>query len=99
VTTSVRDHLRNIKRTVTKHIISLPSEAEVTASQDSSDALASVPSPSGKRLGILRETSDGPAKKRFVEVWLGNRLEASKEVTKTHDDFHLNREPYIIYDK
>ncbi|KIJ41939.1 hypothetical protein M422DRAFT_171727 [Sphaerobolus stellatus SS14] len=90
VTTSIRDHVRNTKRTAVKHVIALGSDVEVTSSQDSADALASVPSPSGRRLGVLREVSDGSSKKRFVEVWLGNQLEASKEVTKTHDDFHIN---------
>lgn len=93
VTTSVRDHIRNTKRALTKHIISTPTfkEIVVTPVQDAGDALASFPSPSGKRLGVLREIQDGGAKKRFVEVWFGNRLEASKEVTKTHEDFHVNR--------
>lgn len=92
---SVRDHLRDVKRTLTKHIISTPSDSIVTSSQDDS-ALASVPSPSGERLGVLREISDGSSKKRFVEVWRGDRLEATKEVTKTHEGFHVNRAPFQV---
>ncbi|KAF8591671.1 alpha/beta-hydrolase [Ramaria rubella] len=90
-TISIRDHLRNIKRTGTKHIISTGSDVIVTPSQDVSE-IASVPSPSGRRVGVLREVSDGALKKRFVEVWLGDRLEAIKEVTKIHEDFHVNPE-------
>lgn len=91
----MRDHLRNVKRTVSKHVVSIPSDTVVTAAQDDS-ALASVPSPSGKRLGVLREISEGASKKRFVEVWFGDRLEATKEVTKTHEGFHVNRTPVQV---
>lgn len=92
----MRDHLRNVKRTVSKHVVSMPSDTVVTAAQDDS-ALASVPSPSGKRLGVLREISEGASKKRFVEVWFGDRLEATKEVTKTHEGFHVNRTPVLSW--
>ena len=92
VTTSVRDHLRNVKRTVTKHITN---RVVVTSFPDDS-ALASVLSPSGKRTGILREISEGSLKKRFVEVWRGSRLEAMKEVTKIHEVFNLNRALFPI---
>ncbi|KAF8591662.1 alpha/beta-hydrolase [Ramaria rubella] len=88
VTTSVRDHLRNVKRTAVKHIVSTASDVIATPSQEASE-LASVPSPSGTRIGILREVSDGALKKRFVEVWLGDHLEAIKEVTKLHGEFYL----------
>jgi hypothetical protein len=87
--------VRDVKRTVSKHVVSMPSDVVATASQDDS-ALASVPSPSGKRLGVLREISEGSSKKRFVEVWFGNRLEATKEVTKTHEGFHVNRTPVQV---
>ncbi|KAF8522762.1 Alpha/Beta hydrolase protein [Hysterangium stoloniferum] len=90
VTTSVRDHLRKVKRIVNKYIVSTETDVIVTPSHEDPEALATVPSPSGTRLGVLREISDGSSKKRFVEVWQGNRLEAAKEVTKTHEEFHIN---------
>ncbi|GJJ12040.1 hypothetical protein Clacol_006281 [Clathrus columnatus] len=93
VDTSVRDFLRKTKRTISKNIITVSPDTVVTSSvHDSTNALASVPSYSGKRLGVLRETFDGTTKKRYVEVWRGSKLEASKDVTTTHEDFHLHPE-------
>lgn len=92
VDTSARDFLRKSKRTVSKTIVTTSSDTVVTSSAyDSCDALASVPSHSGKRLGVLRETFNGTIKKRYVEVWRGSKLEAIKDVTKTHEDFLLHR--------
>lgn len=66
----------------------------VTPPVDLSDTLVSVLSPSGLRRGVLRETKD---KKRFAEVWIGDRLEAIKDVSKDHDEFYTQRMGLYLY--
>ncbi|KAI0266234.1 alpha/beta-hydrolase [Gloeopeniophorella convolvens] len=95
VVSSSRDHTRNAKRTTSKTFF-LDSNANgavnviPSASQDvSPEVVASATSPSGKLTVILRETNSGD-KKRFVEVWEGERLEASVDVTGTHGSFYAD---------
>ncbi|KAI5121465.1 hypothetical protein M0805_003922 [Coniferiporia weirii] len=94
VTTSVNDHVRNVKRNMVKHVFVSPETEEefATPAQDQSDAVASYASPSGRLLIVLRETyaEDIHGKKRFVEVWDGDALRASQEVTKTHGGFYID---------
>ena len=60
-------------------------------SHDSSEILATLFAPSGKRYAFLKEVSDANGtKKRYVEVWSGVQLEASLEVTKQHGQFHTD---------
>jgi acylaminoacyl-peptidase len=54
--------------------------------QDASDIQASIVSPSKSRVAILRQTSDQD-KKKFIEIWAGDRLEVSREVSSTHGTF------------
>jgi hypothetical protein len=62
-------------------------------SQDvSPEVVASTISPSGKLTAILRETNSAGDKKRFVEIWDGERLEASVNVTKAHGVFYKDGE-------
>lgn len=62
-------------------------------SQDvSPEVVASAISPSGKLTAILRETNSAGDKKRFVEVWEGERLETSVNVTKAHGVFYADGE-------
>ena len=67
-------------------------------SQDvSPEVVASGISPSGKLTAILRETNSTGDKKRFVEIWDGERLEASVNVTKAHGVFYTDGEaPFFI---
>lgn len=37
------------------------------------------------RRAVLRETAE---KKRFLEIWIGDVLEGSKDVTKSHGSFY-----------
>ncbi|KAG9308649.1 hypothetical protein JVU11DRAFT_11604 [Chiua virens] len=98
VSYSIRDHERNLKRSITKTLTLSTSDAAIdspvissTISQDSSEILAFLPAPSGKRCAYLKEASDANgSKKRFVEVWSGTQLEASLEVTKQHGQFHTD---------
>jgi prolyl oligopeptidase family protein len=66
-------------------------------SQDvSPEVVASAISPSGKLTAILRETNSAGDKKRFVEVWEGERLEASVNVSKAHGVFYTDGEPSSV---
>jgi hypothetical protein len=98
VISSSPDHTRNAKRTTSKtfFIKSNRSDGSFTVvaspAQDvSPEVVASAISPSGKLAAILRETNTGD-KKRFVEIWEGERLEASVNVTKTHGPFYSDGE-------
>ena len=57
-----------------------------TLAQDASDIQASIVSPSKSRVAILRQTSDQD-KKKFIEIWAGDRLEVLREVSSTHGAF------------
>ncbi len=52
-------------------------------------------SPSGAHLAVLRESGDSTVpggKRRYVEIWSGNKIKASKEVTHTHGAFYTDGE-------
>ncbi|KAJ8590553.1 alpha/beta-hydrolase [Rhizopogon salebrosus TDB-379] len=88
VTYAVRDHERNIKRSVTKTFPLIPDhETTYATSHDSSEIKSFATSPSKSRQAILREVANGSSTKRFVEVWTGTQIEASLDVTKYHDVF------------
>ena len=60
---------------------------------DVTEIIASQVSPSGRYLAILREVHDANAtgeKKRFVEVWSGDKIQGSQEVTQIHDEFYTD---------
>jgi hypothetical protein len=58
----------------------------------SQDVSPEAISPSGKLSAILCETNSAGDKKRFVEIWEGERLEASVNVTKAHGVFYTDGE-------
>ena len=61
-----------------------------SAAQDlSPEVIATAVSPSCRLTAILRETNASD-KKRFVEIWDGDRLEASVDVTKSHGVFYTD---------
>jgi hypothetical protein len=102
VVSSSQDHTRDAKRTTSKtfFIKSGRSDGSFTAiaspAQDvSPEVVASAISPSGKLTALLRETNSGE-KKRFVEIWEGERLEASVSVTKTHAAFYADGESPVL---
>ena len=89
-TTSAHDHSRKINRKTTK-TFSLSGDAVfVSGSPDESEVVASLVSPSGKHLAVLRETNEAPDKKRYVEVWAGDRLHAVENVTDKHAAFYTD---------
>ncbi|KAH7927981.1 alpha beta-hydrolase [Leucogyrophana mollusca] len=94
VTYSIRDHERNIKRSVAKTYFVVDGGRSVVppTHHEASDIVGFAISPSKTRQAILREASDqnGSGKKRFVEIWSGTRLEALHDVTKTHGAFHTD---------
>ncbi|KAI0278386.1 alpha/beta-hydrolase [Russula aff. rugulosa BPL654] len=97
VVSTSQDHTRNAKRTTSKTFFVKSSRSDGTftviasPSQDvSPEVVASAISPSGKLTAILRETDSAGEKKRFVEVWEGERLEASINVTKAHGVFYAD---------
>jgi hypothetical protein len=102
VVSSSQDHTRDAKRTTSKtfFIKSGRSDGSFTViaspAQDvSPEVVASAISPSGKLTALLRETNAGD-KKRFVEIWEGERLEASVSVTKTHAAFYADGESPVL---
>ena len=53
--------------------------------------IAAVVSASGQKTAVLREHSEqGKDKKRLVEIWKGDVLEAVKDVTQDHGDFYAD---------
>lgn len=64
-----------------------------TVAPDASEIVASQLSPTGKLLAVLRESADTTSpgqKKRFVEVWSGEKIVASEEVTSRHEAFYTD---------
>lgn len=89
-TTSAQDHTRKINRKTTKTFTLSGDAVFVSGSPDESEVVASLVSPSGKHLAVLRETNEAPAKKRYVEVWTGDRLHAVENVTDKHAAFYTD---------
>ncbi|KAJ3537442.1 hypothetical protein NM688_g6689 [Phlebia brevispora] len=90
-TTSALDYDGKVKRQNYKTFFVTPESVSSTISQDSPDVVASLVSPSGKYLAVLRESNDAAAsggKKRTVEIWSSSQLEACEDVTKIHGVFY-----------
>ena len=62
----------------------------MSSSLDSPDVVASLVSPSGKYLAVLRETTETSGKKRYVEIWAGDRPHAVENVTDKHEAFYTD---------
>jgi hypothetical protein len=101
VTTSVVDHERDVKRHFVKMIViqkgsgtEPPKTLFVSEPQEiGPETLLTRYSPSGKKRAVLKEypaEENGGGKKKFVEVWDGERLEVIKDVTKFHEDFYID---------
>ena len=85
-------HDRDAKRTISKTFFVTPSQIVPSDfRQEASDVQASAVSPSGVRKAVLRQTADEKPK-RYVEIWAGDLLEVSKEVTSTHGAFCVEGE-------
>jgi hypothetical protein len=85
---SKKDHQRDVKRSISKTIfVTGPNAVSSTLVQDTSEIQASVVSPSKSRVAILRQISGHDKKKRFVEIWADDMLEASQDVSNIHGAF------------
>ena len=82
----MHDHVRNIHRPTTKTFFVNKDSVSVSTSTDDTEVVASLVSPSGKHLAILREISSD--KKRYVEVWCDGKLKAVENVTDKHGQFY-----------
>lgn len=87
VTTSTADQVRKLARRNVKTFVITDDAVSVVISPDGSEIVASITSPSGKYLAVLRETE---GKKRFVEVWRSDRIAAVEEVTEKHGAFYTD---------
>ncbi|KAF8995396.1 Alpha/Beta hydrolase protein [Cyathus striatus] len=97
---SVKDHIRNAKRTMSKTIVLTKGESYKSPLQDVGDVVLSVTSPSKKRRAVLREVkSDGKDAKRLVEVWLGDRLETTLDVSERHGTFYADESYSTSYSR
>ncbi|TFK33329.1 Alpha/Beta hydrolase protein [Crucibulum laeve] len=90
VTYSVRDHVRNAKRTMSKTIVLSDSSSTSSHLHDISDIVLSVLSPSRKKRAILREIKSDSQSKRIVEIWDYDRVENSMDVTEKHGAFYAD---------
>ncbi|GJE89048.1 hypothetical protein PsYK624_051380 [Phanerochaete sordida] len=89
-TASAQDHVRKTNRKTAKTFVLSGDAVNVTGSPDESEVVASLVSPTGKHLAILRETGGSSDKKRFVEVWAGDRLHAVEDVSEKHGAFYTD---------
>ena len=81
---------------VSLHAIS-SSSADKLRVQDSADAVASVVSPSGRYLVVLREVAAGEGKKRFVELWEGVCLLHIHDVISRHKAFYVDGRYWMTF--
>ncbi|KAK7018272.1 peptidase-S9 domain-containing protein [Favolaschia claudopus] len=88
---SINDNERDIKRSVTTSLFVGSPQVSVGPAVEMGDIVASAEAPSTSicfpRRVVLRETS---AHKRYVEIWIGNVIEGSKDVTELHDSFYTD---------
>lgn len=93
---SKNDHSRDTKTTLSKSFFVTPSQ--IVASDlvhESSEIKAFAVSPSGARKAILLETS-GDKPQRYVEIWKGDAIEVSRDVTSTHGQFCTEGKCHLI---
>ena len=107
VSYSLRDHARNVKRSISKSLVfSLPdphssdaqSQASVVATHftEESEIVLQAISPSKRKIAVLRKTKgDGSKASRFVEIWSGSLLEILCDVTDLHGEFYNDGMPRL----
>ncbi|KAL4260391.1 peptidase S9C family protein [Pleurotus pulmonarius] len=90
VTYSMRDHVQKAKKTLSKTILINDTGLAGSGNMQevSPEVALSAVSPSGQLKAVLRESGSGDDKKRFVEIWRGDRLDISTEVTDKHGAFY-----------
>ncbi|KAI0087538.1 Alpha/Beta hydrolase protein [Irpex rosettiformis] len=99
VTTTTTDHVKVAKRTSIKTYVVSEGQTIASVSPDVPEIAASALSPSRKYLAVLRESNDNSApdgKKRFVEIWAEDKIQASLEVTDIHGAFYTDEYLFSI---
>lgn len=94
VITSIADHSRDTRRTNIKTVVVASDNAIHTLiTPDIPQIVASVLSPSGKYLAVLREATEDRTsheKRRYVEIWSEANLVAEQDVTDVHGAFYTD---------
>ncbi|KAJ6512530.1 Alpha/Beta hydrolase protein [Mycena sanguinolenta] len=89
VYSSVKDNVRDVKRSLSTAIFVGSRASAAAPAVDMGDAVASYSAPAGTFCApyraVLRETTE---KKRYIEIWAGDVLVASKDVTEAHGPFY-----------
>ncbi|KAJ6554236.1 Alpha/Beta hydrolase protein [Mycena capillaripes] len=90
VNSSIRDNIRDLRRSLTTSIFVSSQSVSAAPAVETGDVVASIVAPAGSvcfpRRAVLRETT--AEKKRYLEIWVGDALEVSKDVTKNHGSFY-----------
>ncbi len=87
---SARNHVSNTKKTLTKIVPLTEGPPKYFPFQELGEVVGYTISPSFKLRANLREIKQGSSTKRFVEIWTGNRMDVSFEVTDYHQGFYLD---------
>ena len=89
VYSSVKDNVRDVKRSLSTAIFVGSQVPAAAPAVDMGDVVASSSAPAGTFCApyraVLRETTE---KKRYIEIWAGDVLAASKDVTDIHGPFY-----------
>ncbi|KAJ7302152.1 Alpha/Beta hydrolase protein [Mycena albidolilacea] len=89
VYSSINDNTRDVKRSLSTAIFVGSPKSSVAPTVEMGDVVASIAAPPGSvcfpRRAVLRQTSE---EKRYLEIWVGDVLEVSKDVTKAHKSFY-----------
>ncbi|KAF9461397.1 Alpha/Beta hydrolase protein [Collybia nuda] len=89
ITSTLHDHVRNIKRNITKSIdVNDLSSPQIW--QEIGDMIGFCLSPSGTRRAVLREVKAQTDTKRYIEIWRDTQIEASADVTDAHGGFYTD---------
>ncbi|KAF8161894.1 Alpha/Beta hydrolase protein [Mycena galopus ATCC 62051] len=87
---SAKDNVRDIKRSLSTAIFVGSPNVLVAPAVDMGDVIASIAAPSGSfcflHRAVLRETAEN--KRRYIEIWVGDVLAVSKDVTEAHGSFY-----------
>lgn len=95
VTYSVKEHVKNTKRTMSKSIAFNHTSKPLTTLLQDIDIVVQTTSLSGRKTATLRNVKgSGGETSRVVEVWNLGQLEVSLNVTEHHCDFYTDGAHY-----
>lgn len=90
VSYAIRAHVRNAKRSMVKSFAITEPSVIASPLYDVGEIVASAISPSLQLRANLREIKTADNVKRYVEIWIKDRLEISKDVTDQHGAFYAD---------